>query len=258
MDIKVLVAVHKPYRMPKDPVYLPIRVGSKKKRNKDIIGDNTGDNISAKNPNFCELTAYYWAWKNLEAEYIGLVHYRRHFRGKRKSADKFDCVLTGEEMDRILSKYDLILPSKRHYFIETVRSHYEHTHEPEALGLTRDIIEERYPDYLAAFDSVMKKRSAHMFNMLIAKRDLFDAYCTWLFDILFELEKRLDISDYPPFEARVFGRIGELLLNVYVEKNGIAYKKVPFLFMEEPRWDKKITNFLMAKFLHKKYSSSVV
>ncbi len=258
MDIKVLVAVHKPYRMPTDSVYIPIHVGYKKKKNIGFIGDHTGDNISAKNPNFCELTAYYWAWKNLDAEYVGLVHYRRHFRGKRKSHDKFDCILTRAEMEQILLKYNLILPRKRHYFIETVGSHYEHTHEPEALALTRDIIEERQPDYLSSFDAVMSKRSAHMFNMMIARRDIFDSYCEWLFDVLFELEKRLDISKYKPFEARVFGRIGELLLNVYVEKNGIAYKEVPFLFMEEPRWDKKIVNFLMAKFFHKKYSSSVV
>ena len=110
MDIKVLVAVHKPYRMPKDSAYLPIHVGYKKKKNIGFIGDHTGDNISEKNPNFCELTAYYWAWKNLDAEYVGLVHYRRHFRGKRKSMDKFDCILTREEMEQIFSKYSLIYP----------------------------------------------------------------------------------------------------------------------------------------------------
>lgn len=253
----MLIAVHKPYRIPADPVYMPIHVGYKRKKNFGYIGDHTGNNISAKNPNFCELTAVYWAWKNLDADYVGLAHYRRHFRGKRKSADKFECVLTGAEMEEIFKKYDLILPRKRHYVIETVRSHYEHTHEPEALGMTRQILSERCPEYLPAFERVMRRTSAHMFNMLIARRNIYDTYCAWLFDILFELERRLDITSYPPFEARVFGRIGELLLNVWVEQNGIAYKEVPYIFMEETKWHKKIVNFLMAKFFHKKYSGSV-
>lgn len=257
MDIKVLVAVHRQYQMPEDGAYIPIHVGYKRKKNLGYIGDHTGDNISAKNPNFCELTALYWAWKNLDADYVGLAHYRRHFRGKRKSRDKFECVLTKAEMEKLFREVDLILPKKRQYVIETVKSHYVHTHEPEALFLTRTIIGERCPEYLESFDAVMRHTSAHMFNMLIAKREILDSYCTWMFDILFELEKRLDISEYPPFEARVFGRIGELLLNVWVDQNKIPYKEVPYIFMEEPRWDRKIKNFLMAKFFHKKYSGSV-
>ncbi len=257
MDIKVLVAVHKPYRMPKDPVYLPIHVGYKPKKNIGFIGDRSGDNISNKNATFCEETAIYWAWKNLKADYVGLAHYRRHFRGKCRGTDKFDCVLTGSQMEEIFKDYNLILPGKRHYFIETVRSHYEHTHEPEALELARQVIWERCPEYLREFDLVMGRTSAHMFNMFIARRDIYDAYCEWLFDILFEMEGRLDISRYNPFEARVFGRIGEILLNVWVEHNQIPYKEVPYIFMEKHKVWKKVSNFLMAKFFHRKYSASV-
>ena len=62
-------------------------------KEKKLIGyqpDNIGDNISSKNPSFCELTGLYWAWKNLDNEYLGLAHYRRHFKGSKKSKDKFD------------------------------------------------------------------------------------------------------------------------------------------------------------------------
>ena len=79
MDIKILIATHKEYWMPRDEVYLPIHVGKENKQELGYIGDNTGCNISIKNPNYCELTAIYWAWKNLKVDYIGLVHYRRYF-----------------------------------------------------------------------------------------------------------------------------------------------------------------------------------
>ena len=79
-DIKVIVAAHKKYQMPKDTMYIPVQVGAE---GKNIIEeykqDSEGENISNKNPYYCELTGLYWAWKNLEADYIGLVHYRRYF-----------------------------------------------------------------------------------------------------------------------------------------------------------------------------------
>lgn len=69
MDIKILVATHKKYWMPKDEIYLPIHVGKKGKDDLGYIGDDTGDNISIKNPNYCELTGLYWAWKNMDCEH---------------------------------------------------------------------------------------------------------------------------------------------------------------------------------------------
>ena len=82
MNIKILVAAHKTYWMPEDPVYFPLHVGAEGKADLGYVKDNSGDNISVKNPNFCELTGLYWAWKNLEADYVGLVHYRRYFTHK--------------------------------------------------------------------------------------------------------------------------------------------------------------------------------
>jgi len=79
MDIKIVTAVHKPYWMPEDRVYVPLHIGREGKQDIGFTGDNTGDNISEKNATFCELTGLYWAWKNLQAEYVGLVHYRRVF-----------------------------------------------------------------------------------------------------------------------------------------------------------------------------------
>lgn len=83
-ELKLLVATHKSYIFPKADCYMPIHVGKRNsKLDLDIQGDDTGENISDKNSSFCELTALYWAWKNLDDyKYIGLVHYRRYFSGK--------------------------------------------------------------------------------------------------------------------------------------------------------------------------------
>ena len=145
--VKILVASHKEYRMPDDSIYLPLHVGAEGKVDADgqplDLGwtkDNTGDNISRLNPGFCELTGLYWAWKNLKADYIGLVHYRRHFCLKKKSRDPFENIITGAELRPILGQYWVFVPKKRRYFIETLYSHYAHTHYAEHLDATREVI----------------------------------------------------------------------------------------------------------------------
>ena len=103
--ITVIIATHKKYQMPKDKLYLPLHVGAE---GKDDIGyqkDNDGKNISKKNPFFCELTGLYWAWKNLDSDYIGLVHYRRYFYDRNK-------IIGDKKISKILSNNDIILPKK--------------------------------------------------------------------------------------------------------------------------------------------------
>ena len=84
--------------------------------------------------------------------------------------------------------------------------------------------------------------------MLVMKRPLFDDYCTWLFDILFELEKRLDISSYSAYDARVFGFVAERLLDVYVDTKKVKYAELPVLHTESQHWPTKIMRFLKRKF----------
>lgn len=86
MNIKIIVATHKLYWMPNDNVYLPLHVGRVMEGAVDLgyLGDNTGDNISGKNKDYCELTGIYWAWKNIAADYIGISHYRRQFTRCKK------------------------------------------------------------------------------------------------------------------------------------------------------------------------------
>ena len=260
-NIKVIVATHKKYQMPEDEMYIPVQVGAEgKEKIEKFIQDNIGDNISLKNPYFCELTGLYWTWKNLDADYKGLVHYRRYFTNAKKipkeENEKFKMVLTQKEAESILERTDVILPKKRNYYIENLYSHYAHTMYVEPLDETRKIIEEKYPEYLEEFNKLYKRTSAHMFNMFIMKKKILDEYCTWLFDILFELEKRTDVSKYDSFHARFYGRVSELLLDVWINKNQIKYEEVKVMDMQNVNWLKKGTSFLKAKFTGKKYENS--
>ena len=260
MDIKILIAAHKPYTVPKDSMYLPLHVGKAGKADIGFVGDDTGDNISAKNPYYCELTGIYWAWKNLQADYIGLCHYRRHFtlakRFPKTEAERFDVLLTGEQAEALLHQTDILLPKARNYYIENLYDHYAHTLHIEPLDEAGRIIAEKCPEYLSEFNKLHQRKSAHMFNMFVMKKEHFDAYCAWLFDILFELEKRFDPSRYDAFHARYLGRVSELLMDVWLNTNALSYREVGLIDMQNVNWFKKGMAFLAAKFTGKKYRGS--
>lgn len=273
--VKIIVAAHKAFRMPQDEMYLPLHVGAEGKKDQNgqpldigFVRDNTGDNISLKNPGYCELTGLYWAWKNLDADYIGLAHYRRHF-SLHRTRDPFDGVLKYSELVPLLRRKRVIVPKKRRYYIESLYNHYKHTHYISQLDETRRIIEEKYPDYLPSFDRVVRRTWGHMFNMMIMERGLVDEYCRWLFDILFELEKRVKAGmvEMPPlssFQARFYGRISEIIFNVWLDyqlRTGRISRKdmyeIPCRFMEKVDWFKKIRGFLKAKYFGIRYVDSV-
>lgn len=241
MNIRIIVAATKNYWMPADSVYLPLCVGAALGNRTLFAGDDTGDSISEKNRNYCELTGLYWAWKNLEADYIGLCHYRRYFTRhnsyhvlKRRKE-----ILTEGEWENLLEQCPVIVPQKRRYRIESNRSHYNHAHPRIALDETEEIIHQMYPDYDTSFQKVMNRTWAHMFNMFVMRRDYFNQYMEWLFSILFTLEKKMDISGWDSYQSRVYGFVAELLLDVWMEKNNIVYKEQTLSFMEKQNWVKK-------------------
>ena len=260
MNIKVIVATHKKYTMPNDEMYIPVHVGREGKDDLGYTPDNTGDNISNKNAYYCELTGLYWAWKNLQADYVGLAHYRRHFSCAKKLPKdiegRINSTATNKEIEKLFKETDIILPKKREYYIENLYDHYKHTMYIEPLDETRKIIEEKYPEYIEEFDKLHKRTSAHMFNMFIMKKEILDQYCNWLFDILFELEKRRDPKQYDNFHARYLGRISELLLDVWINTNKLDYKEVKVIDIEKVNWIKKGWSFLKAKFVGEKYGKS--
>ncbi len=244
--ILIMVATHKRYRMPDDTIYFPVHVGAQGKTDLGFTPDCTGEHISKKNPNYCELTGLYWIWKNTSSDYLGLAHYRRHFIVHRKR-DLWNGIATRGDIETMLKDCDVILPHKRNYVIESTYQQYAHAHHAVDLDTTREILAQRYPNYLSAFDRAMKKTTGHKFNMFIMKRELADAYCEWLFSVLFELEERLDISTYNQNDQRVFGFVSERLLDVWLDTNGITYREMPVAFLEKQNWFIKGGNFLLRK-----------
>ena len=245
-NIKILISCHKQSIVPDSEIMLPIEVGAdlRSKHIEGYIQDNSGDNISAKNKMYCELTAQYWAWKNLDADYYGFFHYRRYlnFSENKYPLDSWQNITEERLNDTCLKKYnlnddcirnlvetyDIVLSEEKNVAKMPDRnaSVYEQYKNGRSLNirdldLVRDIIAAKYPDYLDTFDEVMKGRKTCLCNMYIMKKELFHEYMSWLFDILFEFEKKADMSEYTVEGYRTPGHLAERLLTVfcwYMEK----------------------------------------
>ena len=274
--VEIAIATHKKYAFPKGKDYIPLHVGAKNsKEDLKIARDDTGDNISEKNPSFCELTGLYWIIHNSKADFIGLVHYRRHFtlkNGPIKVTKRLKSALSSKEIEGLIRNYDLILPKKRNYYIESLWSHYEHTLHVAPLEKTRDIIAKNYSEYLIEFDRLHERKTAHMFNMMIGRADIVKAYSKWLFDILFTLEAEIkqdpEMEKYDAFHSRFYGRISELLFDVWLytnypglktsdrEDDELRIKELRVVDIEGVNWLKKGSSFLLAKFTGRKYGKS--
>ena len=237
-DIKILVATHRDnIYVPDNPLLYPIQVGTAAASSHFegmLHDDDNPDNISDQNARYCELTALYWAWKNLEADYIGLYHYRRylvfssdHYETNRFGDIKLETnddatleVLGCNEstMRDLIEQYDLIVPEKGRFkgdisLYEQYRA--SENHYIEDLDAVLQIIGEKHPDMMPAAHEYLEASSGYFCNMFIMRKELFDGYCTWLFDILREHEKRCDASMYNPAAFRVSGYLAERLSGIY-------------------------------------------
>ncbi len=241
-DTKILIAAHKKSEFPQDNIFLPIQVGRKLSKNKlDIQGDDIGDNISEKNPSYCELTGMYWAWKNLEdVKHIGLCHYRRYFDfftpsflsiSFRKTNEVSSITFPKSKINDLLREYDIIV-AKPKIFGTNLKEDYCKFHYLDDFQTLENIISEKYPEYMSAFLKVMEQNNKlYHANMFIADWSLYNKYCNWLFSILEEAEKRIAIKNYSDYQKRIFGYMGERLLNVYMAHNNLKIKPVPVVFV---------------------------
>ena len=226
----IYIITHKKFKEPKLQGYLPLQVGKNIKEKLGYQKDNEGENISDRNQNYCELTGIYWIWKNdRQSKNIGLVHYRRYFT-KCNIQNK---PINVNEIERILKKYDIILPKKEIYAETAIEQYSLESGFKSDWDKIKEIIKEDCPTYLETFDKVMNGNKMYQYNMMICKKEIFDSYCNWLFNILFILEKNIDLDQRNDYQKRIYGFISERLLNIWVEKNDIKVKELKVYNTEE-------------------------
>ena len=241
----IYVITHKTFdeKIITDPIYKILHVGKNDNCKGSYLRDDTGDNISEKNPHYCELTGLYWIWKNAEEtenEPAGLVHYRRYFT---KPADdlfytyfgKKPKILKASEIHSSLEKYDIILPTPEKIY-RTVREFYRDHHNPEDLITVRSVIKSIYPDYIGTYDKVMDEHYFYFGNMFITRKSVMDQYCEWLFNIMGAVEKKIAASQIEDvYQARVYGFLSERLIQVWVEHNKLSIRTYPVFNTEKRR-----------------------
>jgi hypothetical protein len=228
MDTRIYVITHKKFQAPEQDGYIPLQVGRALGEDLGYLGDDTGDNISAKNKSFCEMTGVYWIWKNVSCDIVGICHYRRFFV-------KDHVRLSKEYIEKVLQNYDAITIYSGLTPSADIWAHYAKCHHEKDMQTVRDILLEKYPDYLDAFDLSMHCNLFTLGNMIITTKAVFDQYCEWLFDILFEVERRTDISEYDDRQKRVFGFLSERLLRVWLSNQSLRIREEDLLMVEEDK-----------------------
>ena len=266
-SLKILVCCHKPNdNLPANPdgVFLPIFSGAAINDNAvveaqlqrwreaygdavrdDLLNGAPCDNISERNLSYGEFPPIYWAWKNIKKlypnlEYIGVNHYRRYF-SLDKAAPLSYCIREPEnaahqytlnlgKLERVLSKHDAVMasPFVWHYSVATQYAICHHPH----LRLLRRIVHDKYPEYDREMFNVLDRQNklvgCHLFIM---RWEDFDAYCAWIFDILFEAERQIIVDgNYNTPAGRIFAFMAERVFNVWVTHNGLKVKHLPFVW----------------------------
>ena len=251
-DLCIMVAFHKEYFYVESRNFFQIQVGKELSNIKlDMRGDNEGVNISSKNKNYCELTALYWAWKNVDAQYYGLMHYRRYFyipmlhntvllnlkkqtkkilnssfkteykqgrpvlQVKSKTEAKQEINKLDQYLtDKDYSNYDVIIPFKI-LVDSSIKEQFILNHIASDWSTLEEIIRTKFPFIYSDFEVTMNSNELYPYNMFIMKKEYFFQYMEFLFSVFTELEKSIDLEDRSDYQKRVFGFISERLLTVY-------------------------------------------
>ena len=250
-NIKILVVTHKPYIMPDDVnLYLPIQSGAALSQSLGIQRDDIGDNISIKNSSYNELCPMYWAWKNLDCDYIGVCHYRRLFSNTNKSSKNYNDLLSYKTIDNLLCKTNVVLPRKSRFLVPAYYHYvhcmkgYENVHKEDLANLRKSICEYD-ASYLKTYDKIMHSSKLHMFHMCIMKKELYDEYCNFMFSIMAKVE---ELSQNRIDKTRYIGALSEFLLDVWIESQKIEYIELGIIEPEKPFIAKKIIQVLKRKF----------
>lgn len=237
---------HKETKKPDNPYYSILAVGNNKSgswydKSDEDVRDGINEQISQKNPYYCELTGLYWLFKHCTDDIVGVCHYRRYFTKDKRWKPDLSTILSEHDVESILESNDIILPSFHSFrypvYHYTLRIYGEH--EDLIFNELRNSIKRNYPEYVSYFDDVSSSYQSYVWNMLICKKELFDAYCEWLFTILFDmenlLEKKLNFSKLNREQKRLYGYLSEKLITVWTRKNNLKIYESPIIFTEEDR-----------------------
>ena len=245
MSIKLFTITHKSFTPPPDPMYFPLHVGRANTEFLGFLGDDTGDNISHKNPFYCELTGMYWIWKNYhEADYVGICHYRRYLINDNGA------LFTETELTKLLGSYDIITTK----LLTLPGSYYDGfsaNHHLKDLLMTGEVIREKYPEYLSIFENLMHGPHTYFGNIFITSKSMYDRYCEWLFDILFEVEVRTDLTGYNGYQKRLFGFLSEFLQTVWIQYHNLTVKECMVGMIGE-KYETRLLKEQLAEFFRKR------
>ncbi len=220
MAVEIFTMTHKKFDEPKDSIYIPLHVGhAKAKEDFGYPGDDTGDNISDQNCYYGELTGVYWIWKNFHTtDYVGVCHYRRYLVNEQ------DMILNQRMYEDILKDYDIITTKVLRLNTSYYKG-YAANHHIKDLIATEQVIKEKYLEYYDTYVRIVNANKTLFGNIMVTTKPLFDEYAAWLFDIFFEVQKRIEIDSYDDYHKRVFGFISEILLYVWITVKGLrAYE----------------------------------
>lgn len=260
-DCKIYVLHYKDGEpFPAQSGYVHLLAGKKTyQKDSALTGDDTLDNISAKNKYYSELTGIYWIWKNQPGEIVGTCHYRRFYTAQEEpfsyrlkrflyffagmhigrhgliytSDKKFwgDKILTCEEATQFLEEFDAVMPEKRK-LRQSIEAHYNKYHDANDLQLLRDIVREKAPAYVQSLETTLSSKGLYANNMMIMRWEKFDALCSWLFGILFEFERRSSLENYTDYQQRIFGFLSERLITAWVEHQQLKVKELPLIYFK--------------------------
>ena len=263
-NVKILISCHKEVDYPKSACFLPVQVGAEgKKPLPHMQPDNEGDNISDRNFTYCELSAQYWAWKNLDADYIGQCHYRRYFyfgdgvfpandhaqieiemlspytRAQYQLDDEGLVQKALEGADGVIAHtWDVSKTNTPDGVKNTVREHmvgYGLVADEDFDRLI-DITARLKPEYVDGLKAYLDGSSYLGYNCFILKRELFNRLCEFEFPILEEFDASFDYGGLTTTRKRICGYFGEVLYSVFInrlkEEGGYNLVEKPLLFFD--------------------------
>ena len=234
-SVKLYIAAHKETSFPAEAGYVPLWLGRAEDNRHGYADDKKEPSIADLNPRINECTGLYSIWKHADADIVGLVHYRRLFLSECETDGK-RTLIGQDEILSLLSRYDILVYQLECFSVslreQMVSSGITEENSTRAINVFSRLIAEHRPDYADAFERVMSGCAFYPCNMLIARKEVFDAYCEWLFGFLIEAAHELDFDAYDDANRRTAGFLAERMLTVWLVKQDLKIRELEVTRLE--------------------------